>query len=246
MNEVYNNLVFLDTETTGLGPQDRLCQCAYIYQDKEYNELFKPPLDISVEAMSISHVTNQHVADKPTFEGSNMQSHLKEVFSNPDSIIIAHNAPFDIGMLNREGIEVSAYIDTKKVAAALDPEGAIPRYNMQYLRYYLDLNVEGAQAHDALGDVLVLKALFDRQYQKLIDDGKSPEESIEWMKKVSREPNFVHTIMFGKYKGQKTKDIAERDPGYLKWLLGQKQEQVAKGEIQPDDDWIYTINKLLV
>lgn len=244
MNE-FKNLIFLDTETTGLGPEDRLCQCAYIYQNEQYNELFKPPLEISVEAQSISHVTNRHVADKPEFEGSEMQKHLQELHEDGVSILVAHNAKFDIEMLKRDGVSTDRYIDTHKVAQSLDEEGVIPRYNMQYLRYYLDLQVEGAQAHDALGDVLVLKALFERLYKKCIDKGMNEEESLVWMQQVSTEPTFIHTFVFGKYKGQKTKEIAKTDRGYLQWLQGQKEQQVASGEIDEDDDWIFTLGQLL-
>ncbi len=244
-SEDFKNLVFLDTETTGLGPDDRLCQCAYIYQEQEYNELFKPPLEISVEAQSISHVTNRHVEDKPPFEGSDMQNHLQELLGEGGSVMVAHNAKFDIAMLDRDGVTTKRFIDTHKVAQALDTEGVIPRYNMQYLRYYLDLQVEGAQAHDALGDVLVLKALFERLYKKCIDQGKSEEEAITWMEEVSKQPNFIHTFVFGKYKGQKTAEVAKTDKGYLEWLRGQKQQQVAAGEIGEDDDWLFTLNQLL-
>jgi len=242
---MYNNFIFLDTETTGLGPDDRLCQCAYIYQDTEYNELFKPSVEISVEAQSISHVTNRHVADKPAFDGSQMQKHLIETFKNQEVIMIAHNAKFDMGMLARDGVQVNRFIDTHKVAQALDTEGVIPRYNMQYLRYYLDLQVEGAQAHDALGDVLVLKALFERQFEKAIEKQGGEAEAVAWMEHVSTMPNFVHTFAFGKYKGQKTKDVAARDKGYLQWLQGQKMQQVASGEITEDDDWVFTLKQLL-
>lgn len=240
-----DNLVFLDTETTGVGPEDRLCQCAYIYQEKEYNELFKPPLDISIEAQSISHVTNRHVADKPVFEGSDMQKHLQDTFSDKESIIVAHNAKFDIEMLARDGVVTNKFIDTYKVAMALDPEGVIPRYSMQYLRYFLDLQVEGAQAHDALGDVLVLKALFIRLYNKCLEKDMDHDQALVWMSEVSTQPTFVHTFIFGKYKGKKTTEVAQKDRGYLQWLQGQKEQQVASGEIAEDDDWIFTLNKLL-
>lgn len=243
--EQFKNLIFLDTETTGLGPEDRLCQCAYIYQEENYNELFKPPLEISVEAQSICHVTNRHVENKPPFEGSNMQKHLRDIHGDGVSILVAHNAKFDIEMLKRDGVETERFIDTHKVAQALDTEGVIPRYNMQYLRYYLDLQVEGAQAHDALGDVLVLKALFERLYKKCIDKGMSHEDSLAWMMEVSSQPTFIHTFVFGKYKGQKTSDVVKTDRGYLQWLQEQKEQQVATGEISEDDDWIFTLNQLL-
>ena len=52
-------------------------------------------------------------------------------------------------------------ICTYKLARYLDPEGSIPQYNLQYLRYYLKLDID-AVPHSALGDILVLEGLFHR------------------------------------------------------------------------------------
>jgi len=63
--------IFLDTETTGTSEKDRLCQLAYKLETGEIvNELFKPPLPIAIEAMSIHHITNEMVAGQPAFKES--------------------------------------------------------------------------------------------------------------------------------------------------------------------------------
>jgi DNA polymerase III alpha subunit (gram-positive type) len=235
-----DTLYFLDTETTGLGSEDRLCQCAYIYQGQEYDELFKPPLPIEVGAQAISHITNKHVADKPVFAGSEMQAHLQNLGQN-GSVLVAHNAPFDIAMLKRDGVETEVFIDTKKVAQALDPTGELERYAMQYLRYYFELEVENAVAHDALGEVRVLKALFMHQLSELNEQGMSEEEALAWMIEQSSLPQKVIKFTFGKYRGEKVSDVAQKDAGYIKWLFGEKQKQIASGEISEDDEWVYTL-----
>lgn len=63
--------IFLDTETTGTGTKDRLCQLAYKLDTGEIvNKLYKPPLPIEIEAMTVHHITNEMVADKPAFKDS--------------------------------------------------------------------------------------------------------------------------------------------------------------------------------
>lgn len=58
--------IFLDTETTGTDEDDRLCQLAYKTEDGTVvNELFHPGKPISIDAMSIHHITNDMVKDKP-------------------------------------------------------------------------------------------------------------------------------------------------------------------------------------
>jgi DNA polymerase-3 subunit epsilon len=60
--------IFLDTETTGTGPDDRLCQIAFkTGQGTIVNELFNPGKPIAIEAMAVHHITNEMVKDKPPF-----------------------------------------------------------------------------------------------------------------------------------------------------------------------------------
>ena len=62
--------VYLDTETTGSGPEDRLCQIAFKTDTgTTVDELFNTNMPISVEAMSIHHITNEVVANKLPFKG---------------------------------------------------------------------------------------------------------------------------------------------------------------------------------
>jgi exodeoxyribonuclease X len=209
----FNNLIFIDTETTGLEEQDRIFQIAYEFQEKEYNELFKPPLPISCGSMEATHYTNKDVEEKPAFEGSEMQKHLAEIFE--ENIFVAHNAKFDIKMIEKENLKVGKFIDTLKVAQFLDPQGKLEAYRLQFLRYCLDLNVEDAQAHDALGDIRVLKALFVRLFEKMKKDLGDEKAVIEKMVEISSQPVIYKKINFGKYAGEKLDDVVKKDKGYL-------------------------------
>lgn len=232
------NLIFLDTETTGNEPgKDRLCQVCYQIGETIRTEYFKPPVPISVKSMSITHITNQMVKDKPSFEGSEMQKELASLL--PNHILIAHNAKFDISMLEAEGLRVPNFICTLKVSHYLDTEAIIPEYNLQFLRYYLDLDVSGS-AHDAEGDVRVLHALFQRQLQKFLDQGLNEEEAINKMIEISKTPLLFKKFSFGKHKDKTVAEVARIDRNYLEWLLRQKMED---GE--QDEDWIHTLKHYL-
>jgi exodeoxyribonuclease X len=229
------DLLFLDTETTGNMPgKDRLVSIAYKAGADMTHEFFKPAAPISVDAMATHHITNEMVADKPTFIDSDLYKALSELL--PVSIVVAHNAAFDIGILETEGLKVPNYICTYKVARAIDSQGTIPRYSLQYLRYYLKLNVNGVTAHDAAGDVQVLEALFDRLKAKM---------EVEKMQEVSKQPVLLRHLQFGKYKGQLIRDIAQNDPGYLEWLLREKQKDQSASPWGRDDDLIYTLKQHL-
>jgi exodeoxyribonuclease X len=104
-------------------------------------------------------------------------------------------------------------ICTLKLARYLDKEGVIPQYNLQYLRYYLDLKVE-ATAHDALGDILVLERLFERIHARFQKDGH--QNPTEEMIRVSNSPILIARMPFGKHKGQL---FSEVPADYLEWLM---------------------------
>ena len=233
-----DKLIFLDTETTGNElDKDRLCQVCYKNSCDIKTEYFKPPLPMSVKSMSITHITNKMLADKKCFEGSEMQEELKKLLK--DGILVAHNAKFDIAMLQAEGIKVPKFICTLRVARFLDKENKIPEYNLQFLRYYLDLDVD-AHAHDAEDDVKVLHALFERLLDKVKNDVGSEEKAIAKMIEISANPSLFTKFNFGKHKDEKIEDVLKTDKRYLEWLLGEKLKNEAG-----DEDWIYTLKQYL-
>lgn len=234
-----HTLIFIDTETTGTGPEDRLIQVGYRTTDGvDVNELYSTDRKIEIGAMATHHITEKMIAGKPKFIGSPAYSDLKSRFAK-SHVFIAHNAKFDVTMIEREGLKVGPVIDTLKIARHLDPNEKIQSYALQYLRYLLGIEVE-AIAHDAWGDILVLEQLFYRLLKKLVEEKNiTQDEAIEYMINISAQPILFRSFNFGKYIGQKISDVAQSDPGYLRWLLNQK-------ETQPDEeDWIFTLKHYL-
>ncbi len=39
------------------------------------------------------------------------------------------------------------------------------------------------------------------------------------MADITGRPSLMTTFTFGKYRGKAVSDVAERDPGYLRWLF---------------------------
>ena len=231
-------LIFLDTETTGNDvTKDRLCQVCYRVGDEIRTEYFKPPMPIPVKATSITHITNKMVADKQPFQGSTMHKDLAALLV--DNVLVAHNAEFDCAILESEGVKIPHRICTLRVARFLDPEGIIPEYGLQYLRHYLDLEIE-ANAHDAEGDVKVLYAIFQRLLSKVKEKIGDEAAAIEEMITISSKPSLFKKFNFGKYKDKTVAEVAATDRGYLEWLLKQKQTSGEK-----DEDWIYTLQEHL-
>src|SRR5690606_15049603 len=118
---------------TGIEQEDRLCQVAYSIGDEFVNEYFKPPVPIKYTAMAVTHITNEMVEDKPSFDSSDMKKNLQSL-SDAGTILVAHNAPYDLKMLGKEGVVFPQFIDTLKVVKHLDKNGALENHQLQYLR----------------------------------------------------------------------------------------------------------------
>ena len=222
--------IFLDTETTDRGPADRLCQIAFKTEDGlTVNEFFNPGMPISIDAMAVHHITNEMVQDKPSFRGSETWNQLQNLVKLDSNIMVAHNAVFDVSMLKKEGIEPKNVVCTYKLARYFDKDGVIPRYSLQYLRYYLKLNVD-ATAHSALGDILVLEELFRHIHTKAVEEfGDDADPRII---EVSNQPVLFRRMPFGKHKGLKMEEVPA---DYLRWL--------ARGDL--DQDLRYTVEHFL-
>ncbi len=242
-----SKLIFFDTETTGNTEKDFLIQIAYKSGDETFAGLYKPPIKIPPEASAVHHITNKMVADKLSFSESDDLPKIKKLFEDKDAIVVAHNAIFDLLMIKKEGIEPQRFICTLRVARHLDPEEKIERYNLQYLRYLLEIEID-ATAHDALGDVLVLEQLFERLKKKMQEEiaptpegvGVTTESVVKKMAEISSHPSIFTKLNFGKHKGKKIQEVLETDRGWLEWLLREKENSD-----QIDEDWIYTLKHYL-
>lgn len=203
--------LFLDVETTGTKPEDRLIQLAYKKGETWGNALFKPPLPISIEAMSVHHITEEDVEDCPTFIGHALATELQAHFDDMQTVFVAHNAQFDMGFLVKEGIKLPAqHICTMKMAHYHDKEGKLDKHTLQFLRYLYGLKFETRiDAHDAMSDVLVLEKLFD-YYKEFY--------TINEMVEISAKPILLKRFPFGKYKGEWFKDVVKRDLEYMLWM----------------------------
>ncbi|MGB5422034.1 MAG: DUF3820 family protein [Desulfobacterales bacterium] len=222
--------IYLDTETTGSGPGNRLCQIAFKTEDGlTVNELFNPGMPIAIDAMTVHHITNEMVQNKPSFRGSDAWNELRDLMTPESNVMVAHNAAFDAEMLKKEGIEPKKVVCTFKLARYFDKDGVIPRYSLQYLRYYLNLTVD-ATAHTALGDILVLEAIFHHIHAQAVEE--FGDDAVAKIIEVSNKPVLYRRMPFGKHKGLKMEEVPA---DYLQWL--------AKTDL--DEDLRYTVEQYL-
>ena len=240
--------VLFDTETTGNQEEDKVIQFGAMIVDKSgkveaFDELCSSDVAIKLEAMEVHNITPDLLVGKPKAVETNFYKRLEELNTN-ENYLIAHNISFDIGMIKKEGfINQYQLIDTLRCAKHLFPE--LPYHRLQYIRYALELykveETEAAKhnitikAHDAIGDVLVMKLFLT----KLV--GKCREiypdyNPIEKLVDLTKTPVFIKTFKFGKHKGKDIESVAREDAGYLNWM---------RTNMELDDDLRYTLDKVL-
>ena len=240
--------VILDTETTGVGENDRVIQLGYVVlgaKDVEvHNEFYSSDVPISFGAMEVHGITPDMIQGKPACTDSIAYKRLCELNTNENYMII-HNAPFDLGMLEKEGFKTQMkVIDTLRVAKHVLPDEDAHR--LQYFRYKMELYKDEqkeadalgvvVKAHDAIGDVLVLKLLLSK-LKDIVASTFPADNPVEKMVDLTNTPILVKSFRFGKYKGKTLVEVATSDAGYLRWMLTSMENL--------DDDMRYSINNAL-
>jgi len=240
--------IILDTETTGTAESDRVIQLGYIVlgakEIEVHNEFNSSDTPISFGAMEVHGITPELIEGKPSCVETPAYKRLEEL-NTPENYLIIHNAPFDIKMLEKEGFENKMkVIDTLRVAKHVLPDEESHR--LQYFRYKMGLYKEETQeadalgiivkAHDAIGDVLVLK-LFLSKLKTIVTEMFPNENPVEKMVSLTTTPILVKTFRFGKHKGKTLQEVAVEDAGYLRWMLSSMENL--------DDDMRYSIEYYL-
>ncbi len=240
--------IILDTETTGTTEEDRVIQLGYMVLGSKkievHNEFNSSEIPIKFGAMEVHGITQDMIINKPLCKETDAYKRLVEL-NNDNNYMIIHNAPFDLGMLKKEDFDVKMkVIDTLRVSKHILPDEEAHR--LQYFRYKMELYKDEkkeadklgieVKAHDAIGDVLILKLLLSKLKDIVIE--KYPDSNpVEKMVELTKTPIIIKTFKFGKYKDKTLEEVASSDTKYLKWML--------KSMDNLDDDLRYSINSVL-
>ncbi len=217
--------IILDTETTGVDEEDRIIQLSYLVTDLEgnilemYDDLCTAPLPTKFDSMAIHGITPEMLEGKPACVETKAFARLNEL-NVPENILVIQNAEFDEAMLAKEGFTSQMQlIDTYRILRKKYPLNT--PHGLQHKRYELglykkepelikELGVE-VRAHDALGDVVVLKLFLDH----LLADGQSHDEMVE----LCSAPMMLDIMTFGKHKGKTFEEIALNDRNSLQYMI---------------------------
>jgi DNA polymerase III subunit epsilon len=162
--------IVLDTETTGLEPQQghRIIEIGCVEMvdrrltGNNFHQYLQPDREIDTAAIEVHGITNEFLADKP---------HFKDVAADfidyvRGAELIIHNAPFDVGFLDHELgwmgateriAELCAVTDTLVMAKKMHPG---QRNSLDALCKRYDIDNSHRELHGALLDSEILADVY--------------------------------------------------------------------------------------
>ncbi len=246
-------LVFFDLETTGIDiVNDRIIQLSYIKVFPDGHEergdyMINPGRPIPDVVVELTHITNDMVKDKPTFE--QLKTRIEEIFSGCD-IAGFNSNHFDVPLLAEEFMRVGIDFDFSQ-CALVDVQNIFHKNERRNLaaayKFYCGREMdEDFQAHRADQDTEATYRVLMGQLEKYSPENepdparqlKNDVPSLAEFSRMSNNIDFAGRIVwkeetgadgqtvktevfsFGKYKGMAVRDVLMRDPGYYSWILG--------------------------
>jgi len=224
-------ICFFDLETTGINvAKDRIVEISILKVFPNGNKesktwLVNPEMNIPKEVIAIHGISNEKVADEPTFKELATQIH--ELIKDCD--LGGYNSNrFDIPLLAEELLRANIDFDMKNVVS-VDVQTIFHKMEQRTLsaafQFYCGKDLEGAHSAEADTNATfeVLKSQLDK-YENL-------ENDMSWLAKYSSHKKFadfagfigydknkVEIFAFGKYKGKQVEKVFEDEPGYFGWM----------------------------
>ncbi|SCY58841.1 3'-5' exonuclease [Paracoccus tibetensis] len=159
--------VVFDTETTGLEPTDRIVQIAGLriargrLTGERFETLVHPGRPIPPASTAIHGIDDAMVAEAPDMTRALAAFHH---FAE-GAVLVAHNAPFDMGFLRRAAPETGAHFDNPVLDTVLLSAmvwGQSAPHSLDALTERLGIAIPPEARHTAMGDTVATAEAFLR------------------------------------------------------------------------------------
>ena len=225
-------ICFFDLETTGINvANDRIVEISILKvfpngNRESHTWRVNPEMPIPEQASAVHGITNEMVAQEPTF--NELAPKVYQLIKDSDLGGFNSNR-FDIPLLAEEMLRADIDFDMKK-ALSVDVQTIFHKMEKRTLeaayKFYCDKTLDNA--HSAEADTLatyeVLKAQLDK-YPELendihfLSDFSSHRDFADFAGFIGYDENGAEMFTFGKHKGTLVEEILEKEPGYFGWLL---------------------------
>ena len=229
--KLHKPLCIFDLETTGTNVgKDRIVEICILKVNPDASResktwLVNPEMYIPKESTEIHGITDEDVKDAPKFR--EIAAKVMEMISGSDLGGFNSNR-FDVPLLAEELLRAGIDFDLSKfklVDAQVIFFKKEPRNLSAAYQFYCGKNLENA--HSAEADVLATFEVLDAQvgkYEDLPNDISGLSEysfhnkSADLAGFIGFDSDNQEIFTFGKYKGQRVKDVFQKDLGYYGWI----------------------------
>ena len=224
-------ICFFDLETTGIDiGTDRIVEISIFKVFPNGNKesktwLVNPTIPIPYETTLVHGITNEKVANEPTF--TQLAAQIYNMIK--DSDLAGFNSDrFDIPLLAEEMLRAGVDFDMKN-RVSVDIQTIFHKMEERTLsaacKFYTGNALENA--HSAEADTMatyeILKAQLDR-YPDLQNDMKALSEfttrkkNADFAGMIIFDKENQEVFGFGKHKGIRVEKVLETEPGYYSWI----------------------------
>ncbi|WP_051560340.1 exonuclease domain-containing protein [Marinobacterium jannaschii] len=166
-DQLTDQLIFVDLETTGPSlTTDQIIEIGLVWYEngkgwQHWQQLLNPGIAIPPFVRNLTGISQAMVDDAPDF--TEMAAEIREKLKG--RILVAHNARFDYGFLNRafcrEGTPLSQrHLCSLRLARSLEPEQR--KHGLDALQQRWPIRIESKDRHRALGDCLLVAQLWQQ------------------------------------------------------------------------------------
>ena len=229
--KLHKPLCTFDLETTGINiSKDRIVEICILKVNPDASResktwLVNPEMIIPKESSAIHGITDEKIKDAPTFR--EIAPKIQEMINGCDLAGFNSNR-FDVPLLAEEFLRVGLDFDLNKFKL-VDAQTIFHKMEQRNLsaayKFYCGKTLENA--HSAEADVLATFEVLDAQvgrYEDLPNDVAGLSE-FSFHSKFADLAGMIHfdennkeIFAFGKYKGQKVKEVFQKDLGYYAWI----------------------------
>lgn len=226
-----NPIVFFDLEATGIDVgKDRIVEIACVKllpngQKDKFVKRINPEIPISKEATAVHGITNEDVANEPTFK--QIAHQLYDWIKGCD-LGGYNSAKYDLPMLAEEFARAGVNTDFTE-RKMVDVQQIFFKMEARTLSAAVEFycNKKFENAHSAEADIEATIEVLEAQLSKYDNLPKDVsalhqfcggDDTVDYAKRMIKKDGVI-VFNFGKYKGQAVEDVFRKEPQYYDWMM---------------------------
>ena len=206
-------IIILDTETSGSTLEDRVISMAIgeYHNGQLINRkkgMFNPGVAVKQGSFWVHKISDEKLANKPTFKNTEFFPYLESVFSSPENVVVGHAICNDLFMIAREGIQCKCrLIDTQYCSVEiLKTKKTALNFLAKEFSLVDEAEKEGVKFHTAEGDVYVTYLLLNELLK---------HNTFNQLIQLSMKPFYEILLSGDGYRKQRVYHLATKDKEIL-------------------------------